>query len=137
MIESPLDKPYWIVDILPEQVPAYSLGQYFAVEKYYLTEPRITAIRRKQIGVILKLNCYYDIYLGDEMRKNPPPEALADAIGKTPLQIILDGALIVTDPGDTYMTVYNPGEGLLERIRTIAAAEGLFVWQPPGAETGT
>ena len=39
-IEELLEKPYWIVDILPEQVKQDSPGQYFAVEKYFLTGSR-------------------------------------------------------------------------------------------------
>ena len=35
-VEELLNTPYWIVDILPEQVPADCNGQYFKVEKYYL-----------------------------------------------------------------------------------------------------
>lgn len=34
-IDDLLQKPYWIIDILPKQVPADSSGQYFAVEKYF------------------------------------------------------------------------------------------------------
>ena len=33
-IEELLNTPYWIIDILPKQVPAGGAGQYFAVEKY-------------------------------------------------------------------------------------------------------
>ena len=35
-----LEGPYWIVDILPEQVPADAAGQYFAVERYFLQPER-------------------------------------------------------------------------------------------------
>ena len=33
-IDELLQLPYWNIDILPEQVPKDSPGQYFAVEKY-------------------------------------------------------------------------------------------------------
>ncbi len=35
-VEELLQCPYWIIDILPLQVPEDSPGQYFAVEKYFL-----------------------------------------------------------------------------------------------------
>ena len=54
-------KPYWVVDILPEQVPEYSDGQYSAVEQYYLREPQLSELRKKFFTIILKLNCFYDI----------------------------------------------------------------------------
>ena len=60
-IEELLSKPYWIVDILPKQVPANSGGQYFTIEKYFLKSPHVDAIYRKFAGVLLKLNCYVDL----------------------------------------------------------------------------
>ena len=39
--------------------------------------------------------------------------------------------LITLNRDDTGMTVYNPPEKLLRRLEKLAAAEGLFVWQPP------
>ena len=50
-IDELLEKPCWIVDILPEQVPEDSPGQYFPVEKFYL---RDSSLRRKQLNMILK-----------------------------------------------------------------------------------
>ena len=35
---------------------------------------------------------------------------------------------------DLDMTVYNPDSRLIELIRTLAGAEGLFFWQPPETE---
>ena len=43
-------------------------------------------------------------------------------------------AMIDYDHNDTYLTVYDPGEALLDKVRTLAAAEGLFVWSPPQEE---
>ena len=40
-IEELLHSPYWIVDILPAQVPKDSPGQYFAIERYFLQEKRM------------------------------------------------------------------------------------------------
>ena len=37
-IEELLQTPYWIIDILPKQVPKDSPGQYFAVEDFFLKE---------------------------------------------------------------------------------------------------
>ena len=46
-IDDLLQTPYWIIDILPMQVPADSPGQFFAVERYYLAEERM-ALRRSR-----------------------------------------------------------------------------------------
>ena len=42
MIETLLNKPYWVVDFLPEQVPEGSAGQFFAVEDYWLRKPALS-----------------------------------------------------------------------------------------------
>ena len=42
----------------------------------------------------------------------------------------IDDAMIVSEPDDTYLTLYHPDDELLELVRTIAAGEGLYVWQP-------
>ena len=47
MIETLLHKPYWVIDILPEQVPEGSSGQYFAVERCWLQPGQNAALRRK------------------------------------------------------------------------------------------
>ncbi len=73
-IEELLQCPYWIIDILPSQVPEGSPGQYFTVEKYFLQGDRLEEIKQKHINLILKLNCYRDISKSDETVVNPIPE---------------------------------------------------------------
>ena len=73
-IEELLQCPYWIIDILPSQVPKDSPGQYFAVEKVFLQDDRIEEIKQKHIDLIWKLNCYRDISIGDETEINPAPK---------------------------------------------------------------
>ena len=128
-IASLLEKQYWVIDILPEQVLKNSGGQYFAIEKYYLQGDRIAVIQEKKTNIILKLNCYQDIFV-EEMGDNPDPESLSKSIRQRGLNILTGNSLIVTDSEDTYMTVYNPDEHLLELVRSLAVSEGLFVWKP-------
>ena len=37
IIQNLLSKPYWLIDVLPKQVPAGSAGQYFKAERYFLS----------------------------------------------------------------------------------------------------
>lgn len=127
-----LSKPYWIIDILPGQVPVNSPGQYFAIEKYFLSE-QPEDIRRKHIRLILKLNCYRSIAAEGEV--NPPPARIAEIMKAKSTRIRVDGAMILSDPDDTYMTLYNPDGELLALVKALASAEGLFVWQPPKEES--
>ena len=123
-IEELLQCPYWIIDILPAQVPSDSPGQYFAVEKYFLQGGRIKEIKQKHIDLILKLNCYRDISIGDE------PDHIADEMKKRYLYIMTGESMILSEPDDTHLTVFNPDSELLELIGQIASGEGLFVWKP-------
>ena len=130
-IDELLQKPYWIIDIFPEQVPADSPGQFFAIEKYYLEKERIRAIKQKHINLILKLNCYRSISIDEDTVIDPDPEYIDAEMRRRYLYVFIGDAMILSEPDDTHMTVFNPDEKLLELIKTIAAGEGLFVWQPP------
>ena len=59
-LESLLERQYWVIDMLPKQVPADSEGQYFKIEQYYLESPRKEIICEKYTNILIKLNCYYD-----------------------------------------------------------------------------
>ena len=136
-IEAYLSKPYWIIDILPKQVPVDADGQYFAIEKYFLAPPLVDAIYQKFANMILKLNCYYDIMVGladdDKWLENPVPENLAQMmLERKPLNVLLKNtqAMITITGDDHYMTLYGPNEEMLELITTLASSEGLHVWKP-------
>ena len=136
-----LEGPYWIVDILPGQVPADAAGQYFAVERYFLQPERAAALRRRFAEILLKLNCYDDMAVSFDScaswETNPDPEAFADRVvhlsGNEFLRAVFAGqnAMADYDHNDTYMTVYDPNSALMDKVRALAAAEGLFVWRPP------
>ena len=129
-VEELLQSPYWIIDIMPSQVPEDSPGQYFAVEKYFLQGGRMEEIKQKHINLILKLNCYRDISLADETVINPLPEHIASEMKKRYLYIMTGESMILSEPDDTHLTVFNPDSQLLELIRQLASGEGLFVWKP-------
>ena len=141
MMGALLEGPYWIVDILPGQVPADAAGQYSAVERYFLRPERIIPLRRKYAGILLRLNCYADMAVSFDAcaswETNPDPEdfeaRVAGLSGKEFLRAVFAGqnAMIDYDHNDTYLTVYDPGATLLDKIGALAAAEGLFLWSPP------
>lgn len=139
-IEEYLERPYWVIDILPKQVPADSSGQYFRIAEYYLEHPQMVAIYRKFTNILLKLNCFEDLEAslnGEEWTTNPAPKAieamLTDCLAaKSMLYIMLKpaDAMIVISGDDTYMTVYNPSEETLDLLGALASSEGLFIWKP-------
>ena len=132
------EKEYWVVDFLPKQVPENVGGRFFSVEDYFLEPSRYVILRERFSDILLKLYCYYDLHLfiGDDTEGlvNPDPERLADLVKSNQDNVcILVGtsdALITLSRDDTCMTVYAPAEDLLELIRALAGAVGLFVWKP-------
>lgn len=136
-IENLLLKPYWIIDILPKQVPANAGGQYFTIEKYFLSPPHIDAIRHKFVNVILKLNCYDDILVfqvnNESWVENPAPYNLEQIVlERKPLFVILkQSQTMLSITGDDHnMTVYGPNDETLALMSTIASSEGLYIWKP-------
>ena len=127
-IEELLNAPYWIIDILPKQVPAGSAGQYFAIEQY-LRDTQLSDIKKKHVNLILKLNCYRDISLDEDKEINISPKKIADAIHKRYVIIMVNDAMIVSEPEDSYLTIYNPDEDLITLVRELASGEGMFVWK--------
>ena len=142
IIDSLQDKHYWLIDILPKQVPAGSAGQYFKVERFLLS--RLDEISRKFARILIMLNCYYDLQVstdGGTWIQNESPECLVrrfeeSATTHSPLSILVGSAeaLITFSGDDHYMTLYNPDEKLLALAHHCASAEGLFVWGPEQAE---
>ena len=49
------------------------------------------------------------------------------------VHIMLGDAMILSEPDDTHLTVFNPNEKMLCLIKEISSSEGLFVWK--GIET--
>ena len=143
IIDFLLSKPYWLIDVLPRQVPAGTAGKYFRVEEYFLS--RLDEIRRRFARVLIRLNCYYDLQVstdGEAWILNESPEDLVrrfeeSTTSPSPLSILVgsDEALITFSGDDHYMTLYNPDEELLELVRQCAGAEGLFVWGPKQAKS--
>ena len=140
LIESYLEKPYWVIDILPKQVPANSRGQYFAVERHYLEHPNVDDLYRKFTDILLKLNCYEDFDVspdGEQWLTNPEPKVLEDLVSKCMFQLSMlyislptADAMITLSGDDTNMTVYNLSDATLELLRPIVSSEGLVIWKP-------
>ena len=135
-VDDYLEKPYWLIDILPKQVPANSRGQYFGIERYWLQEPQFSRICRKFASLLMKLNCYYEVSVTDASGTGSvslQPESLEKMLtsgGAIYMAMDSENAMIGFNGDDHYMTLYNPSKELLELISQLASSEGLFVWKP-------
>ena len=138
--EELLALPYWLVDALPEQVPADGPGRFFAVEELLLAEAEARAGQFSRL--LLKLYCYCDLTVAGRAGalRNPPPAVLARAVRRCvldrrrSLRVYVDGgqALITLWGDDLYMTVYGADARLRRLLGALAAAEGLFFRPGPG-----
>ena len=131
VVDELLEGTYWVVDFLPSQVPAGSAGRYGEVERYFVSSGMAA---RAKCGLLLRLMCYVDLKVrvaDADTWLSPAPADFARMVERSYLTILCGQALIVSDPDDTYLTVFNPSERLLDVLRKLSAAEGLFVWQPP------
>ena len=134
VIETLLSKPYWLIDILPKQVPADMGGQYFRIERFLMESPRVDDIFRRFGELLVKLNCYYSMQVsldGEEWTKDPAPEEIFDTMRERIQMFILVGgdALVTFSGEDHYMTLYNPSEELVALVGQLATSVGLFVWK--------
>ena len=137
-VDDLLQKPYWVIDLLPSQVPADAEGQFFAVEPLLLEGQRGEELRRRFASVLLMVNCYHDlvVFRGEDTRgkTNPRPDKLEKWVMRNREHLCIalpsEQALIVVPADSTCMTLYNPAAPLLDEVRAIASACGLFVWQP-------
>ena len=137
------NRPYWIIDILPMQVPMYSPGRYFTVARYF--QSRMDEIIRKFASLLNKLNCYCHLEVGwdgENYTDDFAPEAVDRLFVKAnsspdPLYVRVNSsdAVFVYANGDHYLTLYEPDSDLLNLVRSLASAEGLFVWSPPSIPT--
>ncbi len=127
MIEELLEKPAWVIDILPHQVPKVRSGQYFAIEDYLLKEPHYTNIRKQMFHILLKLNCYeqFDVVKDDQKIINPAPGELWEMM-KEDLNIITCDSLITVHRDDLYMTIYSDEKDLKVLLTQLADSEGMF-----------
>ena len=148
VIEDLLDQPCWVVDFLPRQVPANSAGCFSAVEQHYLSYPHAEEVFRSFAQVILRLYCYYDLFVGrgysPEFEHNPSPALLeAEVAGcadgcraNRHLNIVLSGAqgqraLVVVDGDALNLSVYGADDDLLALLGPLASSQGLFLWKSP------
>lgn len=135
-VDDYLEKPYWLIDILPKQVPANSRGQYFKIERYWLQQPQFGSICRKFANLLIKLNCYYEVSVADASGAASvglQPESIEKMLtGGDAVYMVMDSenAMFSFNGDDHYMTLYNPSKELLEFVSLLASSEGLLVWKP-------
>ena len=135
VIDRPLEKPCYIIDFLPRQVPKDCGGQFFKVETYLLNNYERYGLRDRFIRVILKLMCYYrvSVHWGNWIDQ-PTPEQVAEIMDKImhnhsgwmDMLFPEQDALLQFEWDCMHLSVYNPDEDMCALLEQIAWSEGLF-----------
>lgn len=126
-IECLLEKSFWVVDFLPEQVSAERSKQYFAVEEFCGKGRYINQLYQKFAYLVIKLSCYFDI------DGNPSPKIIFESVngcttrGYVNFLFADEDVLVTLNGGDLYMTVYNPSQRFVRLLQGLVASEGLFL----------
>ncbi len=129
LIERLLDMPCWIIDILPQRVGKDMSDKYVALERELL---HTDELRTKLFRFLLKLNCYYrfKVILPDaEEIVDISTVRIKELVGYRYIKILIGDSLIVSDPDDMYMSLYNPTDTMLDLMSKLAGSEGLFIWR--------
>lgn len=138
-IASLLERGVYVIDMLPDQVPAADAARYFAAEAYWMQSGTDAVFRGKLSALLIRLSCYYSVQMlkNGESAGEFTPAALAGLLREfrpqDMLHLLLDGgaSLLMYDGSDLYASVYAPDETMQRRLGQLAAAEGLFF--RPGA----
>ena len=156
LFHSLINQPVYLLSLLPERTEG-GRGQFSAVESFFRAGEEGIRFRRKLTRIFLTLNCAYDLEVyharhgtpsalpgtPEHWDRNPPPEVLARCVAacgeETPrsfLNLVLNDreAMIVLDGDDLFAAVYGPDNVLQDRLRRLAASEGLFFRVAPEYE---
>lgn len=135
-IDTLLNTPCYLIDILPLQVPANCGGQYFTIDAYFRRTKTLRTFYQKITTILLKLNCYYDfeVHNNKKHRKNPTPENLKKQIktcinsrnGSISIFVNGENTMIVINGDDLHVSIYNPDKTMKALLRKLTKSEGLF-----------
>ena len=123
------NRPYWIIDILPMQVPMYSPGRYFTVARYF--QSRMDEILRKFASLLNKLNCYCHLEVGwdgENYTDDFAPEAVDRLFVKA--NSSPDPLYVRVNSSDAVF-VYANGDHYAPSLRRKAFSSGLPRQHPP------
>ncbi len=135
IISDLLEKPCYVIDFLPMQVPKGADGQFFKIENYLLNNYERYGLKDRFIRIILKLMCYYRVIVHwGEWIEQPAPELIAEIVdtimenhsGYINMLLPDKNALLVIEWDCLNLTLYNPDAELTELAEQLAQSEGLF-----------
>lgn len=130
-----LEKPCYIIDFLPRQVPKDCGGQFFEVETYLINNCEHYGLKDRFIRIILKLMCYYRVSVRlDKWIEHPAPEQVVEIIetvmcdhhGQMDVLFPEKDILLQFDGDCLNLSIYNPDEDMCKLLEQLAWSESMF-----------
>ena len=135
VVDKLLEKPCYIIDFLPRQVPEDGGGQFFEVEDYFLNHVERYRLQDRFIRILLKIMCYYPVAVHwREWIEQPAPGQIVEIMdiifakhsGDMNMLITSKDVLIQFGSDCLNISIYNPDDEMCELLEQIATSEGMF-----------
>ena len=143
-VERLLEDDYWIIDILPSQIPIEKQAEYRALTDEYYESGKIAQLHRRYADILTMINSRFKTAMlcmpEDEWTISPDDVAVKDAVihhterGCVDLLLPEEETLISLQAEDLYITVYHPTEEILSLLRQAVSESGFYIWQTPQIE---
>ena len=140
-VERLLEDDYWIIDILPSQIPIEKQAEYRALTDEYYESGKIAQLHQRYADILTMINSRFETAMlcmpEDEWTISPDDVAVKDAVihhterGCVDLLLPEEETLISLQAEDLYITVYHPTEEILSLLRQAVSESGFYIWQTP------
>ena len=140
-VERLLEDDYWIIDILPSQIPIEKQAEYRALTDEYFESGKVAQLHRRYADILTMINSRFKTAMlcmpEDDWMISPHDNAVKDAVihhterGCVDLLIPEEDTLISLQAEDLYITVYHPTEEILSLLRKAVSESGFYIWQTP------
>ncbi len=140
-VERLLEDDYWIIDILPSQIPIEKQAEYCALTDEYFESGKAAQLHRRYADILTMINSRFKTAMlcmpEDEWTISPDDVAVKDAVihhterGCVDLLLPEEETLISLQAEDLYITVYHPTEEILSLLRQAVSESGFYIWQTP------
>ena len=140
-VERLLEDDYWIIDILPSQIPIEKQAEYRALTDEYFESGKVAQLHRRYADILTMINSRFKTAMlcmpEDDWMISPHDNAVKDAVihhterGCVDLLIPEEDTLISLQAEDLYITVYHPTKEILSLLRKAVSESGFYIWQTP------
>lgn len=140
-VERLLEDDYWIIDILPSQIPIEKQREYRALTDEYSESGKVAELHWQYADILTFINNRFSTAMlcmpEDEWTISPADTAVTDAVirhterGCVDLLLPDEDVLFSLQAEDLNITVYHPTEEILSLLRQAVSKQGFYIWQTP------